>query len=121
MPANYLKKRDFARDLRQNMTKEERRLWYDFLRHHPSRFMRQKMVGPYIVDFYCASAKLVIEIDGSQHFEEQALSRDEHRTQYLQQLGLRVIRFDNRQVDRQFENVCATIEQVLRGNSDYVR
>ncbi|MBR4069015.1 MAG: endonuclease domain-containing protein [Clostridia bacterium] len=121
MPANYLKKRTFARELRRNMTKEERHLWYDFLQRHSMRFLRQKMIGAYIVDFYCPEAKLVIELDGSQHFDEDALRADERRSEFLQQQGLRVIRFTNRQIWLQFEDVCRTIDAVLNGNSDYSR
>ena len=121
MPENYLKKRTFARELRQNMTKEERHLWYDFLRKHSKRFLRQKIIGPYIADFYCAEAKLVIELDGSQHFDEAALLKDEQRTLYMQEYGLRVIRFTNQQINRQFEDVCRTINAVLSGEYEYDR
>ena len=62
-----------AKNLRKNMTNEERHLWYEFLRDYPLRFSRQKILGKYIVDFYCAKAKLVIEVDGSQHFETKGL------------------------------------------------
>ena len=121
MPADYLKKRTFARELRRNMTKEERHLWYNFLRQHPKRFLRQKMIGPYIVDFFCAEAGLVIELDGSQHYEEAAFIKDEQRTRYLQEYGLRVIRFTNPQVNRHFEDVCRTINAVLSGEYEYSR
>ena len=76
-----------AKLLRKNMTREERRLWYDFLRNHPVRFSRQKILGKYIADFYCAQAKLVIELDGSQHFGEDGLSYDAKRDAFLQGYG----------------------------------
>ena len=73
----------FARQLRKEMTKEERHLWYDFLRQYPVRFYRQKILGKYIADFYCAKAGLVVELDGSQHYEEKQKEIDEKRTEYL--------------------------------------
>ena len=111
----------YARELRNNMTKEERHLWYDFLRSQPVRFLRQKPIGPYIVDFYCAQAKLAIELDGSQHFEQEALAKDELRTRFLYAQGIKVIRFTNRQINQQFPEVCQTILAVLNGQSDYQR
>ena len=104
-----------AQELRKNMTPQERKLWYLFLKNHPVRFMRQKVRGRYITDFYCAKANLVIEVDGSQHFEEEALAYDEERTGYLNHIGLRVLRFTNQQVDHEFAEVCATIGRMLRG------
>jgi len=93
------------------MTKEERRLWYDFLRQLPVTVNRQKVIGPYIVDFYCASAKLVIELDGSQHFEEAGIVSDHTRDSYLSGLGLRVLRYSNTDINQNFNGVC---EDVLR-------
>ena len=84
-----------AKDLRRNMTKEERHLWYDFLRAHPARFTRQKVLGRYVADFYSAAAKLVIELDGSQHFEEEGAEKDAERTLYLERYGLKVLRIPN--------------------------
>lgn len=81
-----------AKQLRKEMTKEERHLWYDFLRGYPVRFSRQKVLGRYIADFYSAEARLVIELDGSQHFEEDNLLKDAERTAFLEAYGLRVIR-----------------------------
>ena len=106
--------RGFAQELRKNMTKEERHLWYDFLKDLPEQFKRQKPVGPYIVDFYCASACLVIELDGSQHYEEQGLMRDAERDQYLRRQGLRVLRYSNTDVLKSFDAVCADILMHLR-------
>ena len=91
-----------AKKLRSNMTKEERHLWYDFLRTYEVRFSRQKVLGNYIADFYSAQAKLVIELDGSQHYEEKQLEKDIERTKYLEQFGLKVIRIPNNYVNQNF-------------------
>ena len=99
----------FAQKLRRTMTKEERRLWYDFLKSLPVTVNRQKVVGPYIVDFYCADAQLVIELDGSQHFEESGLAADRERDDYLSSLGLHVLRYSNRDVNQNFAGVCEDI------------
>ena len=103
----------FAKQLRKEMTKEERHLWYDFLRSYPVRFSRQKVLGKYIADFYSAEAKLVIELDGSQHYENQGRQRDSQRTMYLESLGLKVIRFSNLDVLRNFEGVCTAIDLIV--------
>ena len=95
-----------ARMLRKNMTKEERHLWYDFLRGYPIRFSRQKILGRYILDFYCAAAKLVVELDGSQHYEEKGLEQDAKRTKYLEGYGLTVVRIINHDVNKNFRGVC---------------
>ena len=84
-----------AKQLRKDMTKEERHLWYDFLRPYPLRFSRQKILGKYIVDFYCAQAKLVIELDGSQHYEDANIEKDAERTAFLEGYGLTVLRPDS--------------------------
>lgn len=98
-----------AKELRKNMTKEERHLWYDFLKEYPVRFQRQKVLGKYIVDFYCAKAKIVIELDGSQHFEEKGIEYDTERTKYLQQYGLTIIRIPNNEINFNFDGVCEFI------------
>jgi len=92
------------------MTKEERHLWYDFLRSYPIRFSRQKVLGKYIVDFYSAKAKLVIELVGSQHFEKENMDYDEERTAFLEGYGLRVLRIPNIEVTRNFHGVCEYID-----------
>ena len=107
----------FARELRREMTPQECHLWYDYLRSCPAQFRRQKPFGYYIVDFYCAKHKLVIEIDGSQHFEAEQEARDEKRTAYLNSLGLQVLRFSNHDVDAHFEGVCATIDSIVRSDA----
>ena len=103
-----------ARRLRKDMTKEERHLWYDFLRGYPIRFLRQKVVGKYVVDFYCAAANLVVELDGSQHFEDAGRVCDAARTEFLQKYGLRVLRFANNDVMKNFEGVCTAIDKAVQ-------
>ena len=99
-----------AKTLRKNMTKEERHLWYDFLRNYPVRFRRQKVIGSYIVDFYCADAKLIIELDGSQHYEDINREKDAERTAFLEQQGFSVIRIPNNEVTKNFSGVCEYID-----------
>ena len=107
----------FAKELRKNMTKEERHLWYDFLRSYPVKFTRQKVLGRYIADFYCAKAKLVIELDGSQHFEPAEVEKDAERTRFLESYGLTVLRIPNNEVMRNFRGVCEYIDQHVHLNS----
>ena len=102
-----------ARNLRKNMTKEERHLWYDYLKDHPVRFYRQKILGKYIVDFYCADAKLVIELDGSQHYDPGEMEKDAHRTAFLEHYGLTVIRIPNNEVMQNFRGVCEYIDAYI--------
>jgi len=104
----------FAKQLRKEMTKEERHLWYDFLRPYPVRFSRQKVLGKYIADFYSAEAKLVIELDGSQHYEDANMVKDAERTRFLEGYGLRVIRIPNYEINMNFECVCEYIDAVVR-------
>ena len=102
-----------AQNLRRNMTEEERHLWFDFLRLLPVTFQRQKVIGPYIVDFYCAKAKMVVELDGAQHFENEGKEKDRERDAYLVGLGLRVFRYSNVELNRHFDAVCRDIERHL--------
>jgi len=104
----------FARQLRKEMTKEERHLWYDFLKSYPVRFYRQKVLGKYIADFYCAKAKIVIELDGSQHFEEGNMAKDDERTLFLSRYGLTVIRIPNNEISRNFRGVCEYIDSAVK-------
>ena len=104
----------FAKQLRKEMTIEERHLWYDFLRNHPIRFSRQKVLGKYIADFYSAEAKLVIELDGSQHYEDINAEKDTERTAFLEGYGLTVIRIPNNEVMRNFCGVCEHINAAVR-------
>lgn len=106
----------FAKRLRKEMTKEEKRLWYDFLRNYPIRFSRQKVLGKYIADFYCAEAKLVIELDGSQHYEEINVEKDTARSGFLQGYGLKVIRIPNNQVTGNFRGVCEYIDIAVKNS-----
>ena len=103
-----------AQKLRREATKEEQRLWYDFLSPYPVRFRRQVVIGKYIVDFYCSSAKLAVELDGSQHYEESALTQDDERTQWLQKNGICVLRFLNSDVSNNLSDVCTTIDTVVK-------
>ena len=103
-----------AKGLRKNMTRYEKHLWYDFLRHYPVRFQRQKSLGNYIADFYCAKAGLVVELDGSGHYSEIQMIRDDRRTLDLKELGLCVIRIPNTQIDYNFKGVCAYIDSFVR-------
>ena len=103
-----------ARELRRDMTPHERKLWYLFLRKYDVKFYKQRIIQSYIADFYCAAAKLVIELDGSQHFEEAGEQYDRSRTQALEALGLMVLRFSNREIDREFPAVCERIDQTVR-------
>ena len=98
-----------AKNLRKNMTKEERRLWYDFLKCMSVTVNRQKVIGKYIVDFYIASYKLVIELDGSQHYEEDNMKKDIHRDEYLKNLGIKVLRYTNSDINQNFDGVCQDI------------
>ena len=111
----------FAKELRKNMTKEERHLWYDFLRNYPIKFTRQKVLGKYIADFYCAKANLVVELDGSQHYEDVGLMNDEKRTQYLEQYGINVIRISNLDVLKNFEGVCMYIDNEVKQSLSQLR
>lgn len=96
--------------LRRNMTEEEKHLWYDFLKQLPQTIHRQKVIGNYIVDFYCAEAKLVIELDGSQHRTKQGLQDDFLRDEYLNHLGIAVVRYSNLDIRESFESVCTDIK-----------
>lgn len=100
-----------AKELRRDMTPQERHLWYDFLKDYPVRFQRQKAIDSFIIDFYCASAKLMIELDGSQHFSAQGLAYDEERSAVLSKYGLAVLRFTNTEIEKQFDVVCQRIHQ----------
>ena len=103
-----------AKHLRKEMTKEERHLWYDFLRTYPVRFSRQKVLGKYIADFYSAEAKLIIELDGSQHFEDNSIRKDAERTAFLEEYGLTVIRIPNHEVMKNFCGVCEYIDAAVK-------
>ena len=103
-----------ARTMRKDMTPWERKLWYRFLRYYDIRFQRQKTIGPFIVDFYCSSAKLIVELDGGGHFEPKQMQKDTERTAYLESLGLKLIRFSNLDVDKNFYGVSTVIDREVR-------
>ena len=103
-----------ARELRKNMTNEERILWYHFLKDYPVRFLRQKVIDNYIADFYCAKAKLVIELDGSQHYKGEDRKYDEIRTGYIEKRGLKVIRIPNNQIRNNFEGICNYLDIIIK-------
>ena len=103
-----------AKQLRKEMTKEERHLWYDFLRGYPIRFSRQKVLGKYIADFYSAQAKLVIELDGSQHYKNDNMQKDTERTDFLKKYGLTVIRIPNNEINENFQGVCEYIDSAVK-------
>ena len=110
-----------AKALRKNMTPWERKLWYDFLRNYPIRFQRQKAIGNYIVDFYCRAAKLVVELDGSQHFEEKDMLYDAERTVFLQKYDLEVVRIPNNEVNHNFRGVCKYIDATVKQSLSQLR
>ena len=110
-----------AKQLRKNMTKEERHLWYDFLREYPIRFTRQKVLGRYIADFYSAEAKIVIELDGSQHFEPEEKARDDARAAFLNGYGLTIIRIPNNKVMQNFRGVCEYIDAAVKQSLSQLR
>ena len=103
-----------ARALRREMTAQERRLWYCFLRTYPVKIYKQRIIGDYIADFYCASAKVVIELDGSQHFEPGGHRYDEKRDRFMRDLGLQVLRFSNYEINTYFDRVCESIDRTIR-------
>ena len=103
-----------ARELRKNMTKQERKLWYNFLRGYWIRWRRQKVIGEYIVDFYCVQLKLAIELDGSQHYEDAARVYDQKRTEFLAKMGIQVLRYTNLEVNQQFDVVCTDIDNKVK-------
>ena len=104
-----------SKALRRNMTPEEKHLWYDFLRKMPFRFRRQEIIGNYIADFYCHRAKVVVELDGTQHYTAEGLAADQMRTDYMETVGIFVLRFTNAQIQENFRGVCAEIERVVSG------
>ena len=124
MPLKYNGKNIIlAKNLRKNATPQENHLWYDFLSKYEVRFQRQKSIDNFIADFYCYKAKLIIEIDGSQHYTEYGFQKDEFRTEILEGYGLKIIRFTNKQIDNNFYEVCDYIDMVVKesvfGNSNH--
>ena len=105
-----------AKTLRHQMTPEERHLWYDFLRMYQPKFYRQRAIGTYIVDFVCPQVRLVLELDGAQHYEAEQRSHDERRTHYLHTCGYRVLRLLNRDIWQHFADTCELIQQAVSDN-----
>ncbi len=98
-----------SQNLRKNMTKEERHLWYDFLKTLPITVNRQKVIGKYIVDFYIAKANVIIELDGSQHYFESGVEKDKIRDEYLSSLDIKILRYSNSDISKNFKGVCEDI------------
>ena len=106
-----------AKELRKNMTPWERKLWYEYLRNYPVRFQRQKALGNYIVDFYCARAGLVVELDGVGHYTAHQQEKDALRTKELECMNLTVLRICNLDIDRNFTGVCEYIDSAVKNLS----
>ena len=105
-----------AKNLRKNATSQENHLWYDFLSKYGIRFQRQKAIDDFIADFYCHKAKLIIEIDGSQHYTKEGQKKDELRTELLKGYDLKVIRITNRQINTNFRGVCDYIDATVKAS-----
>jgi very-short-patch-repair endonuclease len=103
-----------ARNLRKKATPQEKHLWYDFLKDYVIKFQRQKAVGEYIVDFYCPSLKLAIEIDGNQHYSKYGLEKDKIRTEEINKQGIQVIRITNKQIDKDFNWICEFLDKEIQ-------
>ena len=106
-----------AKALRKSMTPWERKLWYEYLRYYPVRFQRQKAIGNYIVDFYCAKVGLVLELDGGGHYTAEQMEKDKLRTKELESMKLTVLRICNMDIDRNFRGVCEQIDLTVRNLS----
>ncbi len=109
--------RQLAKNLRKNMTKEERHLWYDYLHVYKPAFRRQFVIADYIVDFYCPAVRLAIELDGSQHYEADEMQKDKLRTERIEALGVKVIRYMNTDVRCRFREVCEDIDRIVKDRS----
>lgn len=103
-----------ARFLRRKMTLHEKHLWYDFLQHYPIKIYKQRIIDNFIADFYCHKARLVIELDGSQHYTPEGKSYDEARTEIINQYGIKVIRYSNLDIDEKFDGVCFEIDKTIQ-------
>ena len=115
MPINYNSRNiELAKALRKNMTPQEKHLWYDYLANYKPNFQRQKSIDNFIADFYCQKAKLIVEIDGAEHFTENGRRKDVLRTEILEKYGLTVIRFTNSQINKKFKDVCEEIDKTVK-------
>ena len=112
---------NIARTLRKQMTRQERHLWYDFLRNYYVKVYRQRTIDNYVADFYCPAAKLVVELDGGQHYTEKKMLDDEHRSLIINQYGIHVVRIPNNEIDNNFYSVCTYLDSIIKkrikGNS----
>lgn len=115
MPIVYNEKNIIlAKNLRKNATKQEKHLWYDFLKNYEIKFQRQKAIGEYIVDFYCPSLKIAIEVDGNQHYSKQGFENDKFRTKEIGKQGVQVIRITNQQIDNNFNWICEYLDTEIQ-------
>ena len=105
----------YSQNLRREMTPEERHLWYDFLKNLPITVNRQKIIGNYIADFYVASKKIVIELDGKQHYRDDNKLSDMERDAYMRSVGITVLRYRNDYIRSNFEWVCRDIMKHIEG------
>ena len=103
-----------ARKLRREMTRHEKHLWYDFLQNYPIKIYKQRIIDNFIADFYCHQARLVIELDGSQHSTKEGQLRDAARNEILEKYGILIIRFSNQDIDKDFRRICDIIDQVIK-------
>ena len=103
-----------AKSMRKNLTPWERKLWLFFLKNYPLHIYKQRPIANYIVDFYCPKAKLVIELDGSQHYKEAGEQEDEIRTRNLEKEGIKVLRISNIEIDKNFQSVCEYIDYEIK-------
>ena len=110
-----------ARRLRREMTPQEKTLWYQFLRSYPVKIYKQRIIESFVVDFYCAEARLVIELDGLQHYTEQGKAYDEERSSIMEGYGVEVLRFTNLEVDREFDAVCERIDARIKQRTAELR
>lgn len=112
---------NIAKTLRKQMTRQERHLWYDFLRNYYVKVYRQRTIDNYVADFYCPAAKLVVELDGGQHYTEKKMLDDEHRSLIINQYGIHVVRIPNNEIDNNFYSVCTYLDGIIKkrikGNS----
>ena len=113
------KLKDRARELRKNMTRQEKHLWYDFLRNYPVKVYRQRVIERFIADFYCSAAKLVIELDGRQHYAKDIYEYDKARTEAIERYGIEVIRFSNEDIDKNFDAVCKMIDKIIKDRTTH--
>ena len=106
--------------MRRNMTRHEKHLWYDFLRYYPVKIYKQRIIDNFIADFYCHSARLIIEIDGLQHYTNQGKAHDKARIEILERYGIHILRFSNKDIEENFDGVCRMIDRVINERIDYL-